>query len=128
MPPNRTAPKSEGLANPKEPDFTRAANRKDAAPKSEPEAEFQQVVGQDDVTRFDKPKENRKKNKDRKKGQKKEDGNNARQRTQPSLPDAAKPKPQAANKAKGGGSNKKNKPQRTARPLQKPILKTNPQE
>ncbi len=102
--------------------------RKDAAPKSEPEAEFQQVVGQDDVTRFDKPKENRKKNKDRKKGQKKEDGNNARQRTQPSLPDAAKPKPQAANKAKGGGSNKKNKPQRTARPLQKPILKTNPQE
>lgn len=37
----------------------------------EPETEFQQVVGQDELTRFDKPKENRKK-KDRKKPQRRE--------------------------------------------------------
>lgn len=95
----------------------------------EPAPEFQQVVGQDDLTRFDKPKEQRKQGKENSRPAKKKNVQTARKE------EPASPKKQDTQRNRQNHSQeskKKNngqpdtasvKSQRAPRPLQKPILK-----
>ncbi len=110
----------------------------------EPVPEFQQVVGQDELTRFDKPK-NKKQGKEGERGNKKKNTGPARKTPsrQPEVKNGDKP--QAQNPVKPEGNRKPNRPERNERvnqgpngtprperndknrraprPIQKPILK-----